>query len=239
MPAWTLRYLMSEATAMAGPDVAALEPSRVSLLVNQAIQEIALTTPMAEKESIAITSTVSGQPKMYLPADCDEVISLSWLTAATGVSFDNADVLFWTERGTAWATGFQDSGGWAIRQASPWEVDSQSEGTATGVPDRYLQFATWLELYPSPNSAYSMQLRYYNRISDLTNLDATPSIASHYHGAVRLKTAELLCERTGDTERAAYFANRYAAYMLTMPDIQKRRLRDRTGGSFRVQMRED
>ncbi len=239
MPAWTLRYLMSESTAMAGEGAYALEPSRVSLLVNQAIQEVALTTPLAEKESLAITSTVSGEAKMYLPADCDEIVSLSFLTAATGVSFDNADALWWSQRGTVWDVSGSGNGGWVIRQAAPWEVDSQSEGTATGVPDRYLQYATWLELYPSPNSAYSLQLRYYARISDLTGLDSMPSIATHYHGAVRLKTAELLCERVGDTARAAYFANRYIAYMMTMPDIQKRRLRDRTGGSFRLQMAED
>ena len=242
MPAWTLRYLMSESTAMAGPDAAALEPSRVSLLVNQAIQEVALVTPLAEKETLAITSTVSGEPKMFLPADCDEIITLSYLTAAQGVTFDNADEP-WAEVSIAFAGSGQpnpgDHGGQIIRQASPWEVDSSSEGTQTGVPDRYLPYASWLELYPSPNSAYSLQLRYYARISDLTGLDATPSIATHYHGAVRYKTAELLCERVGDTARAAYFANRYAAYMATMPDIQKRRLRDRTGAGFRVQFTED
>lgn len=239
MPAWTLRYLMSEATAMAGDAAASLEASRVSLLVNQAIQEVALTIPLAEKESVAITSMVSGEAKMYLPADCDEIVSLSYLTAATGVGNGNS---WWDAAppGVTWPEFMSGgNGGWVIRQASPQEVDSQSMGTQAGVPDRYLQYATWVEFYPSPNSAYSLQLRYYARVSDLTNLDGTPSIATHHHGAVRLKSAELLCERMGDLQRAAYFANRYVAYMDTMPDIQKRRLRDRTGAGFRVQFTED
>jgi len=216
-----------------------MEPSRVSQLANQAIQDIAIRTPMAEKETIAISSTSSGEPKFYLPADCDEIVTLSYLTAATGIGFDNSDALFWDQRGVAYG-GNADSGngGWIIRQASPWEVDSVSEGTSTGVPDRYLWYGSWLELYPSPNSAYSVQLRYYKRISDLTNLDLSPSIATRFHYGVVLKTAELLAQ-PGDTARAAYFANRYVSYMESIPDIQKQRLRDRTGAGFRVQMVED
>jgi len=239
MPAWTLRQIMSESTRLAGIG-AEMEPSRVSQFANQAIQDIAVRTPMAEKETIAISSTSSGEPKFYLPADCDEVVTLSYLTAATGVSFDNADAQFWTDRAAVFDASGGDSGngGWVIRQASPWEVDSQSEGTATGVPDRYLWYGSWLELYPSPNSAYSLQLRYYKRISDLTNLDLAPSIATRFHYGVVLKTAELLAQG-GDTARAAYFANRYISYLESMPDIQKQRLRDRTGAGFRVQLVED
>lgn len=231
MPAFTLRYLMSEATAMAGPSAHHLEPSRVSLYANWAIQEIALRTPMAEKEAIAVSSTSSGQAKFYLPADCDEIITLSYLTSTLGSSSNTFDSGFIGGSGGG-------HGGWVIRQASPWEVDSMSEGTLTGVPDRYLQYATWLEFYPSPNSAYSVQLRYYKRLDDLVSLDSTPSIATHYHPAVLLKTAELLAQRD-DTARAAYFANRYLSYMMSMPDIQKRRLRDRTGAGLRVQFTED
>lgn len=238
MPAWTLRFLMSECTAMAGEAAYHLEPSRVSLLVNQALQEVALTTPLAEKETIAVSSLSSGEPKFYLPADCDEIVTFSYLTAATGAGNNS----WWdmAPPGVTWPQWMlAGNGGWIIRQASPWEVDSQSEGTQTGVPDRYLWFGSWLEVYPSPNSAYSVQLRYFKTISDLTNLDAVPSIATRFHGAVRLKAAELLCERTGDTAHAAYFANRYVGYMNTMPDIQKQRLRDRTGAGLRVQFIED
>ena len=237
MPGWTLRQILSESTRLAGID-GSMEQSRVSQFANQAIQDIAVRTPMAEKETIAISSTSSGEPKFYLPADCDEVVTLSYLTAATGVGFDNSDALFWSERGAAWNQAASDNGGWIIRQASPWEIDSVSEGTATGVPDRYLWYGSWLELYPSPNSAYSLQLRYYKRVSDLTNLDLTPSIATRFHYGVVLKTAELLAQG-GDTARAAYFANRYVSFMESMPDIQKQRLRDRTGAGFRVQMVED
>ena len=235
MPGWTLRQILSESTRLAGID-GSMEQSRVSQFVNQAIQDIAVRTPMAEKETVALTSTVSGESKFYLPADCDEIITLSYQTAATGSSENNWD----SEDEVTVATNQYGGGhgGQVIRQASPWEVDSQSEGTFTGVPDRYLAFGSWVELYPSPNSAYSLQLRYYARISDLTNLDLAPSIATGYHYGVVLKTAELLAQG-GDTARAAYFANRYISFMESTPDIQKRRLRDRTGAGFRVQMTED
>ena len=212
--ALTLRFLLSEATHLAGvgPELA---PSRVSEYVNLALSEIATRVPHRELEALAVSSTTSGENRFFLPADLDHVIALSFATEASG------------------------EGGRVIRQAAPGEFDAVSQGTSLGVPNLYLSYNTWLELYPSPDSSYSLQLRYKARISELTNPDSVPSLATRYQLGVLYKAAEFMAERSGDFKRAAYLGNRYISFMGSVPDVTEQRQRDRAGLGLRLQSKED
>lgn len=213
---YTLRDLMSEATTMSGyADEREILPSRVSWYVNAAQRELAAQLPHRELEAFASSSMSSGEDKLFLPADCEHVISLSYDTGASGV------------------------GGRGIRQASPWEFDAKSDGTQSGVPHMYLSYATWIELYPSPNSAYSILLRYQRRISDITSYDALPSLDTRYHRAVLLKTVEMLELRKREWRNAEYMHQACLRELEQMRNDWSRRDFNRSGMGLRLQKKED
>lgn len=211
---WTLETLMSEATTISGtsPEVAV---SRVSQLVNQATRDLATRLPHVEFEVYASGSMVSGQDKLYLPDDVETLVALSFDTGASG------------------------TGGRVIRQASPWELDAKSDGTTAGVPMMYLSFASWVEFYPSPDSSYSIVLRYRKRLSEITSLTAIPSVDTRYHQAVLLKTVEYLHLRKGEYDKVAAARALYEQELRQVPNLYAQRQQDRAGMGLRYQSTED
>lgn len=211
---WTLRDICSEATTVAGygPE---LTLSRASFYANLAQRDVANRLPAVEFERLATSSMSSGDDKMFLPADCERVINLSFNTGASG------------------------TGGRSIRQAAPWELDAQSRGTQTGTPDMYLSYATWLEFYPSPNSNYSLLLRYVARVSDITNLASVPSVDTRFHSAIFYKTVEYLAARRANAPLVSQFRALYERELTAQPSILAQRQHNRAGLSLRVQETED
>lgn len=204
---WTLRDLMSEATSIVG--VNDLVPSRVSWYVNQAQRDVANRVQQLEFERFAISSTSSGDDKMFLPTDCERVISLSFDTGGSGR---------------------------LIPQTSTDYVDNKSLGTQTGEPLFYASYATWVQFYPSPNSAYSLQMRYVARLSEITNLNAIPSLDTRFHQAVAFKATEYVAERFGKTQLADRMKLKYELELREQPSVMAQRQLNRTGMAARVQL---
>lgn len=209
---WTLRDIMSVATAIAKLTPEDIMPSRASFFANQAQRDVANRIQQVEFERIAVSSTSSGDDKLFLPTDCERVLALSF---DTGGSYR------------------------IIPQTSMDVLDSKSMGTATGVPAMYLSYATWVQMYPSPNSSYSLQLRYVARLSDITNLDAIPSVDTRYHQAVVFKAVEYLQHYKGNIEAAHAYRNLYEVELRNQPSATAQRQMNRAGLSARVQLRED
>src|SRR5690348_9631267 len=153
MPSWTLQTLMSEVTAQLGNRLH-ISASRVSFFVNEAGRMIWDSELHARAEAIAVSSTTSGENRIALPTDFQDVINLSNLSQSPPQM---------------------------LRQMNVSDFDSGA--TAGGIPSAFLQFSTWLELFPSPDSSYSMQLRYRTQWSDMTLTTASPSLATRYHQA--------------------------------------------------------
>ena len=213
---WTLSEIMSEATVTTRLNDDEILPSRVSGYVNLAIRDIANRIQQVEFERIAVSSTSSGDDKLFLPSDCERVLNLSFNTGGAPV------------------------GGQGIRQANIWEIDAQSVGTQTGVPYGYLSYATWLQLYPSPNSQFSLLMRYVARLSDITNPDAIPSVDTRYHQAVVFKTVEYLSlMRRGDPIMANVFRERYERELNDQPSAAEQRQQNRLGLSARFIFQEE
>src|SRR5437588_7428339 len=61
-----------------------------------------------------------------------------------------------------------------------------------GVPEAYIQYGTALELWPSPNSAYSLQLRYAVKPPMLIASTDTPMLDERWHPGLLYKSVELL-----------------------------------------------
>jgi hypothetical protein len=161
-----------------------------------------------EVETIAVSSTTSGENKVTLPTDFYAITDVS------NLSITPPQLL------TKW---------------NVYDVDSAQ--TALGPPTNYLLFNNWLELWPSPDSSYSIQLRYQARPSVLTTTTATPSFDTRYGICWLYKTAEYLADSVKDYETAGMMRNKYLATLATIPSDLALRQRDRTGQNIRFAVR--
>lgn len=212
--AWQLGELLSEATQITGA-VTGFPTSRYSQLANQAMRDIAARLPHVELEDVVTGSTTTSSAQATLPSDCEVIINLSFDTSVAGV------------------------GGRSIRQAAPWELDAKSDGTEQGVPRMYVSWQTFVEFYPSPDSAYSLLMRYRKRVSDITSLTARSSLDTRYDQALLYKTVEYLHLRKGEYDKVAQARALYEAELRTIPNYYTQKQQNRAGMGLRVQTEED
>ena len=206
MAIWKLGEMMSDLTARMGRRVD-LPKSVVSRYVNQAYFDVAELARPQNLERIAISSTTSGENRYALPADFLEPIQFSWLT-----DIGSARTLRQINLETVDATGFKP----------------------VGIPSEYVLFADWMELYPSPDSAYSLQIRYRSQVTTLVDLNDIPSMATSWRFPIVLKAESYLHQWLGDPERAAGAQNAYVSHLQTLETDRAHRQRDPTAMRVRV-----
>lgn len=191
---WTLGEMMSAATARIGHR-SDLDASTVSFWVNQAIEDVALEVPHGALERITVASTISGENRLTLPGDFSEVITLAYLDA-------------------------QGSHG-TLRRQDEQHVDAA--GTGSGQPSHYVLFQDHLQLWPSPSSAWSLQLRYRAYPQELSALTHEAELAPEWRMAALLRTEQYLHEYLGNDDAAAVAAVRYLQRVNSIKDsIAKR-----------------
>lgn len=189
-----------------------LQLSEVSLYANVALQGIQVRLRTRLEESIAVSSTTSGENKISLPSDFGFPISVS------NTSLANDD-----DR---------------RRLKGPVDADTfDSRSTFLGVPEQYALYATWAELWPSPDSSYSIQLRYGAKAGTLTASTATPNLDDRWHMAWAFRTAELVAASRDDLEHEALNRTRYLSEIQSLPVDDAYRQRDKLG--MRVQFLRD
>jgi len=171
--------------------------STVSLWTNEAYERLWTELPENEQEALAVSSTTVNEDKLTLPSDFLEMVAVS--------NTSNSNTLL-----------------------DPINVDQLlAFSDSSGVPRYYALYSDWLELRPVPDSAYSLELRYRKLRSDMTATTSLPSIATRYHQAIFLKTAELLADFvTLDPEKADRFRGLYRVHMATTPNDRALRARN-------------
>jgi len=203
-PLWTLGTVMSEATSMIG-NRADVSASRASLYANQAAIDVQLAIEPQELDGIAVSSTTSGENKITLPSDFYSVTNVSNLS---------------------------ESPPYLLTKWNVYDVDSAL--TTSGAPINYVLYNSWLELWPSPDSSYSIQLRYQTRPSVLTATTAVPSFDTRFGIAWMYRTAEYLADSVKDFETATIYRQKYLAALATVPSDLALRQRDRNGSNVRL-----
>jgi hypothetical protein len=208
---FSLAQIISHATRLANNVEMTL--SEASEYANVAIAHVSQVAGIqhAPKETLAFTSTSTTDNRLAFPADFDYALGVkvgvpgSWSTA--------------TSRTTSWVP--------LPKEPSPWGDPYQSD--TSGQPEKYAEFATWFELRPSPSSAYSVELRYVRKLSDLTSSTATPSLDEQWGWACVCKAAELIsaCGSNYTAERGN--ARRYTEYVTTLRVDQGRKRMDERG----------
>ena len=164
MPKWSLGEMISDLTNRLGR--ADIPQSTLSRYTNQAYLDVVDMSDPVAQERIALSSTTSGENRIDLPTDFQIPISLSFLTNI-GNSARTLGVI------------------------APESIDATGF-TPVGIPTRYALFADWLELYPSPNSAYSLQFRYKSFATVMTELSDAPSISTNWRFPIVLKAQSYL-----------------------------------------------
>jgi hypothetical protein len=193
---------MSHATTRAGRR-SDLALSTVSFLVNQAYQEVAQAQPSAMMETLAVSSTTSGEARVELPSNCMELLSLSWLTTNAA----SAQTLLRTNTVRVDSSGFYP----------------------VAKPAQYALFNNWIELWPSPDSSYSLQVRYIAYPSDMTATTAVPSLATEWRPAVMYLSEALVHEYVGNELEGAQARARYAGYAQSLKNSEAHRQAAQTG----------
>lgn len=175
--------------------------SEVSDLANIAYQDVCVAAHYDGRESLAISSTTSGENRVALPTDFGYAIALSNLSV----------------RGP----------GASLAQRPASDFDSLS--TIVGLPTKFAPYASWLELHPSPDSAYSLELRYYTTVPTMVASTATPVIDSRFHMAIVYKTAVLVAQARDELEAEAFNQARYLSAMGSIPSDVALRQRAKAG----------
>lgn len=205
MPAFNLGELCSKATAGVGRR-SDISLSEVSFWVNVAYFDVANSIDDHLRERIAVSSTTSGENRIDLPTDCDEILNVnmiwSWSTSSSAVSNTKN-----------------------LPRISATDAD-HSGYLPVGEPTGYAPFNTWMELYPSPNSGYSIQMRYRSMVTDMLSLTDQPSIATNYRPAILLKAQEHLYRHLGNYAGAQSANNAYIDFMARQKSDAAKRQAD-------------
>lgn len=184
---------MSIATGNVGrrDDISA---SIVSRMVNEAYFDVFYASNPQEGERIAVSSTTTGVQRIELPSDYLEPISaaLIYRSDSTASSTHSSHV--------------------TLRLVSPEMIDGRNP-QPSAVPEDICFFNSWAELYPSPNSAYSFQLRYRAHPEDLVSTSSVPSLSTPWRRAVVIKTEELLWQYLQNAEGVQNAQMRYLDYV--------------------------
>ena len=189
MPIMNLGQIMSTATTFAARTD--LLPSEVSLYVNAAAEFVGIVIGHAGQEALAISSTTSGENRISVPTDYEFGVALSNLSLP--ITTPNRDL---TKRDVAW-------------------MDSQ--GTSSGAPAYWADYATWVEVWPSPDSSYSLQLRYTTKTPTLIQSTETLPFKERYHWAVALKTTSLIHAARENLEGEAIAETRFVNWFNNVP----------------------
>jgi hypothetical protein len=196
MPIINLGQCMSLATGLAGGRND-WTPSEASAWANFALEQVAELAGAHHKsrEALAVSSTTSGGNRIAPPTDYCYPLAVTLYVGSNSTAT--------TSRTTSEVPLVQRDARW---------LDSQTANQA-GVPSAYVPYSTWIELYPSPNSAYSLQLRYGANHPTLINSTDTPDLNQRFHQAWVYKTNELLEASRGNPEGEALGRNRYQNYI--------------------------
>lgn len=217
MPVYSLAELASTATRFAGGrnDWALSEVSRY---VNLAMFEVASKIKHTPREAIAVSSTTTGENRIALPSDFDYATAVTMFvpSQSTISTSHTTTVVTLTPRDTTW-------------------LDAQA--LSGGEPDAYAIYAGSMELYPSPNSAYSLQLRYMAKVQTLVQSSETPGLDERWHPAILYKTVELLEASRNNPEGESRARDRYLTYVAVTPTDMALKQLDRRGMSMRFSWR--
>jgi hypothetical protein len=204
MPSYTLAECMSFATSEAGRR-ADIDASIVSRFVNESYMEVALETSPEALEKIAVSSTTTGENRISLPTDFYEPISASLIYQPS-----------WSTSSSAHSSHY------TLKRVAVADMDARNP-QPSGTPIEIAFYNDWMELYPSPNSAYSLQIRYRSQVTDMSATTDVPSVGTPWRRAIVIKTKARIYDFVGDSAGAQSAELEYLKYVSKLKTDAARR----------------
>jgi hypothetical protein len=204
MPSYNLSEIMSFATFEAGRR-ADLAQSDVSRMVNESYLEVAVETQPEGLERLAVSSTTTGENKISLPSDYYEPISATLIYQPSWSTLSSAHSSHYT-----------------LRRVAISDMDARNP-QPSGIPIEIAFYADWMELHPSPNSAYSLQLRYRSQVTDMSATTDVPSVGTPWRRAIVIKTKKRIFDAVGDQAGAMSAEIEYQTYVSKLKTDAARR----------------
>ena len=190
---------MSNATRRTGRR-ADISFSDVSFWVNVAYHDVIEASPHhALLECLAVSSSTSGENRIDLPPDFRDMINISWLTGSHRT----------------------------FRRVSESEVDREGF-LPVAKSDKFVLFRDWIELHPSPDSAYSLQLRYHSWGTDMLALTDVPSVSTPWRKGILRRAEQYLHEYLGNDEKALNAEFKYQQFISQIDNDLARRQQDQS-----------
>lgn len=165
--------------------------SRINQWINDAENEIARRVDYYINENSETISTISGTNLYSLPAN-----------------FARVRELFATDVGQI----IQPVGLRALDASNP---------TVTGRPYAYALDSASVHLYPTPDSAYTLELRYWTLPPALVNDTDTPTLPADYHKLLWIYATWQCYEADDDAQMGQYWENRFEKTLALFSGDQK------------------
>lgn len=201
----TLGQVLSHSTNFCGRSD--IVTSNASFYANLALEEVYTAVFHKPMEAFAVSSTTSGENRLALPTDYDYLIEAPVISNVSNYPYP-------------------------LVPASPMEFDSLC--SATGIPTRYMTYGNELELWPMPDSAYSLQMRYGSKHRTLVESVETCLLDEKWHAGWMWKTASLVCASKNNYEGMQLADQSYMNYMTSRPSDRQKTQTIKQGMSLRV-----
>ena len=169
---------------------------RLTGFLNDAYYDICSREPWPFLEKSTTVDTVAGTDTLSVPSDFNKALRL-----------------------------VIDSQAQYLEPARLDDVTSRFAGllTNTGLPFLYYFIGDTVKVYPIPDSAYTVTLRYMAVPTELSNNDDTPILPSRHHRAIVLGALVAAYRMDDDPENAAVFEQQFEKRIATMgEDVWKK-----------------
>lgn len=166
--------------------------SQLSLYVNMALSELCERVHMQSLESTVVSSTTSSTATLALPANINYPVYVSNLSITPG------------------------SVGRTLDPCPLSAIDSGS--TQLGIPRKFAVYRDEILLWPSADSAYSIQIRFQEKVPTLTSSSSTAAIDVRWHEAIAFRASAIAAAMRNDLEGEAVHQARYLSFVGSTPE---------------------
>lgn len=187
-------------TKIGSPTIVDVPDSTLTRLCNAAYREIASKYPFNEVRCIKSFTTTADEPRYTVPDDL----------AALFRVWDDTNKKKLTKRGVRF-------------------LATIPKNVPNGKPTSYVRAKDWIQLYPTPDDDYIIELFYLTDIADMVDDSDEPVLPLAWHDGIVLKARHLYYDERGDIGKAIYAKNEWKDWVSDKPseiDMEKVDLED-------------
>lgn len=187
--------------AIGNPSVATVPDATLDLFINAAYTDIVEKNKFHKARKLCRFDTTADTDKYTLPNDVSAIIHVRDRTNEQRLKKKDAQQTF--------------------------EVFGSS---TTGLPRYYNHLRDWIQLFPVPNSVYSIEVYYRASLASLSDANPTPSIPTPWHEGIPLLARHKYYDDAGDVSKSLYALNIYKDWVKDKPVEVQEELRDIDSG---------